>query len=75
MRNQQGGAEIYSYYQQDMHNIALKALTIIPSLLLQKPNKKSKAKERNECLKRRLDLWHEGDFDKLVREVRFIQKS
>ena len=27
-----------------LHNIALKALTIIPSLLLQKPNKKSKAK-------------------------------
>ena len=42
-----------------LHNIALKALTIMPSLLLQKPNKKSKAKEHNECLKRLLDLWHE----------------
>ena len=47
----------------------------MPSLLLQKPNKMSKAKEHNECLKRRLDLWHEGDFDKLVREVRFIQNK
>ena len=39
-----------------LHNITLKALTIMPALLLQKPNKKSKAKEHNECLKRRLDL-------------------
>ena len=41
-----------------LHKIALKALSVMPSLLLQKPNKKSKTKEHNECLKRRLNLFH-----------------
>jgi len=56
-----------------LHEIALKALMVMPSLLLQKPNKKSKAKEHADVLSKRLHLWKEGDIDLLVREARFIQ--
>ena len=53
--------------------IALKALMIMPSLLLQKTSKNSKAKDHSEQLSRRIESWKAGEFDKLTREVRFIQ--
>ena len=58
-----------------LQSIAIKALMIMPSLLLQKCSRNSKAKDHTESLKRRLKLWKEGDFDGLVREVRFIQSK
>ena len=58
-----------------LHDISLKALMIMPSLLLQKPNKTSKAKEHSELLKSRFVKWKNGDFDSLVREVRYIQSN
>ena len=58
-----------------LHLIALKAIMIMPSLLLQKPSKKSKSKDHVEKLRKRLDLWKSGSFDELVREARFIQSN
>ena len=55
--------------------ISLKALMIMPSILLQKPSKNSKAKQHSESLRKRLDLWKSGDFDSLVKEVRFVQSK
>ena len=48
---------------------------IMSSLLWQKFRRNSKAKDHTESLKRRLKLWKEGDFDGLVREIRFIQSK
>ena len=47
---------------------------IIPNLLLQKPSKTSKSKERQLSLERRLDAWKNGEFEKLVFEGKTIQK-
>ena len=58
-----------------LHLIALKVIMIMPSLLLQKPSKKSKSKYHVEKLRKRLDLWKSGSFDELVREARFIQSN
>ncbi len=51
----------------------MKAITLIQVLLLQKPSKRSKTKDHICHLKRRLDLWHTGDFMQLVEEGRCIQ--
>ena len=40
---------------------------------LQKPGPKSKAKEHQECLKNRLEMWKKGQMNKLIRVGRFIQ--
>ena len=53
---------------------ALSALVLAPALLLQKPNKKSKATEHKTLLEQRLKLWKEGNFEKLFREGSAIQK-
>ena len=58
-----------------LQSIAIKALMIMPSLLFQKCSRNSKTKNHTESMKRRLKLWKEGDFDGLVREVRFIQSK
>ena len=58
----------------NMNHIALKALMIMPALLLQKPSFKSTAKENSLCLQRRLVCWENGQFDVLMSECRAIQK-
>jgi len=58
-----------------LRDISIKALMVMPSLLLQKPSRTSKAKEHGELLQKRLIQWKDGDIDSLVREVRFIQSS
>ncbi len=57
----------------EMKDVALKAVMVMPALLLQKPSFKSKCKQHNECLQRRLNLWKLGDFDGLLKECRAIQ--
>ena len=57
-----------------MQPIALKAAIILLAVGLQKPRQKSKAKDHQECLAKRLVLWKEGEIDKLLREGRIIQK-
>ena len=49
-----------------LQSIAIKDLMIIPSLLLQKCSRNTKAEDYTESLKRRLKLWKEGDFDGLM---------
>ena len=56
-----------------LKTISLKALMIMPSLLLQKPSKTSKAKDHTDALKRRILLWKEGDIENLVLEAETIQ--
>ena len=56
-----------------MESIALRAATVMPILLLQKPHRTSKAKEHTACLERRLKIWKEGNLNDLVLEGRAIQ--
>ena len=51
----------------------MKAVMIMPALLLQRPHPKSKDKEQVARLEDRLTKWHEGDIISLLREVRTIQ--
>ena len=57
-----------------LESIALTAAMTLPSLLLQKPHRSSKAKEHVQCLERRLKLWEEGDVEGLLQEGRTIQQ-
>jgi len=43
-----------------LESIALKAAMIMPTLLLQKPHQRSKMKDHNTHLERRLKLWTRG---------------
>ena len=52
----------------------MKAAIVLPILLLQKPSRKSKAKEHSTCLERRLSTWQDGDLNDLLLEGRTIQR-
>ena len=54
-------------------HIALKAAIVLLATALQKPSTKSKAKDHQECLTKRLALWKEGEIESLLREGRAIQ--
>ena len=58
----------------NLNSIAIKAFMVLPSLMLQKPTSKSKAKEHSECLLRRLKQWKNRDLEQILKEVRLIQK-
>jgi hypothetical protein len=53
----------------EMKDVALKAVMVMPALLLQKPSFKSKCKQHSECLQRRLNLWKLGDFNGLLKSA------
>ena len=57
-----------------LESIALKAATLMPILLLQKPVCKPKAKDLTSILERRLNTWSKGDLNELMREGRTIQQ-
>ncbi len=57
-----------------LESVALTAAMTLPSLLLQKPHRSSKAKEHVQCLERRMKLWTEGDLEGLLREGHTIQQ-
>ena len=57
------------------NHYALKALMVLPALLLQKPSAKSKTKDHTACLTRRLEDWKLGNIEKLIQEARAIQKK
>lgn len=65
--------DIWNSDYSPLKEIALKAMMVMPALLLQKPSYKSKAKDHSACLARRLELWEIADFDALAREARTIQ--
>ena len=55
-------------------NIALKAAFLLLAVGLQKPSPKSRAKEHQELLSKRLVQWKEGEINKLLHEGRIIQR-
>ena len=57
----------------DLNSVALKAFMVLPTLILQKASATSKSKEHSAAIEGRLALWKQGDFDLLLKEVRFIQ--
>ena len=52
---------------------AMKALMIMPALLLQRTSAKTRNSENKEILKRRLELWKENKFGELLHESRTLQ--
>ena len=52
----------------------MKAIHIMPSLLLQKTSKNSKASDHTKTLERRLEMWHRGDIEELYDEAKTIQE-
>ena len=54
-------------------DISLKALMIMPALLLQKPSATSKSRDHTEALKRRMGKWKDGDIQYLLAETHAIQ--
>ena len=55
--------------------ISFKAIMVMPSLLLQKPTKTSKAKDHLAALERRLGLWEAGEILELFKEAETIQQG
>ena len=55
-------AHLYQAYTDgsSLESVALKACTVAPILLLQKPSRTSKSKDHVNHLQRRLDLWDKG---------------
>ena len=56
-----------------LESVSLKAVIVMPHLLLQKPHHSSKTKENISCLKRRMELWKDGDLACLLKEALTIQ--
>ena len=58
-----------------MKHIMFKAIMMMPSLILQKPSRNSKAKDHSEALWQRMILWQSGDLLQLFKEAETIQKG
>ena len=52
----------------------IKAAIVLLALCLQKPGLKSKSKDHQDCLAKRLVLWKKGEVDTILREGRMIQR-
>ena len=57
-----------------MEFIALKVAIVLLAFCLQKPGPKSKSKDHQDCLAKRLVLWKNGEVDTLLREGRMMQR-
>ena len=55
------------------HNICIKALMIMPALLLQRSSKKAKTADNKRHLQRRLQLWKDKKISELLSEGKTIQ--
>ena len=69
-------SKLLNEYNEDtaMAYIAMKALMILPALVLQKPSAKSKSQDHVAALKRRMKLWKDGEIMSLLSEAQVIQK-
>ena len=56
-----------------LESVAMKAVMVMPALLLQKPHPRSKARDHVSHLERRLQLWGNGKLDELLEERQTIQ--
>ena len=52
-----------------LRNAGLKAVHVIPALLLLKPSKSPNSKDHHAALKRRLKLWEERKIEELLYET------
>ena len=68
-------SRLYRAYAEDsaLESVALKAVTVMSVLLLQKPSHNSKPKNHTACLERRLHSWDDGDINNLLLEGRVLQ--
>ena len=57
-----------------LESIAMKAVSVMPFLLLQRPHSKSTTAEHKEHLARRLLLWQAGNVSSLLKEARCVQR-
>ena len=57
-----------------MEFIALKVAIVLLALCLQKPGPKSKSKDHQDCLAKRLVSWKKGEVDIILHEGRIIQR-
>ena len=55
-----------------LKNVEIKAMHVVPGLVLQKPSKSSKVKDHLNALDRCLKLWEEGEMLELLDERRTI---
>ena len=69
-------ARLFRAYAEEsaLEPIALRAVTVISVLALQKPSRKAKSKELNDCLERRMAVWAKGDITALLEEGRCLQQ-
>ena len=58
-----------------LESVALKAVMVMPHLLLQKSHRTSKARDHIAQLDRRLKTWSKGDLDPLLHEGHTIQRQ
>ena len=54
--------------------VAMKAIMVMPVLLLQRPHRRSRNDDNIVHLNRRMDLWSRGDIDGLINEGRGLQR-
>ena len=57
-------ARLFNTYAEasPMEGKALKAVMVLPALVLQKPFRESRSKDHSKCLERRLKQWEAGQF-------------
>ena len=58
-----------------LKQFSLKAIMVMPALLLQKPSHNSKSKDHKAALSRRLELWEQGKLGDLLLEGKTIQNQ
>ena len=58
-----------------MKQIPCNVIMVMPSLILQKPSRNSKAKDHSEAIQRRMILWQSGDLLQLFKEAETIEKG
>ena len=58
-----------------MKHATFKAIMVMPSLILQKPSRNSKAKDHSEALRRTMILWQYDDLLQMFKEAETIQKE
>ena len=62
-------------HDSPLKDIAFKAIMTMPSLLIQKPSKKSKSRDHLKALERRMDLGISGEILDLLHEKRRSKKT
>ena len=62
-------------HKPPLKDIAFKVIMVMPSLLLQKPSRKSKSKDHLKPLENRTKLWNAAEIMELLKEAETIQKD